>query len=140
MEEGYPVVLLDRTIKGVNGCTVTVDNIDGAYQAVNSTLKKKIPFTAVFASNDLMAFRAIGALQDNNLGVSEDISVIGYDDIVFCPSRILTTVAQPTYQLGKNAIVMLLDLIQGRIEAPQKVILRPSIVIRGTCILYRIKS
>jgi DNA-binding LacI/PurR family transcriptional regulator len=96
-------------------------------------LKKKLPFTAVFASNDLMAFGAMRALQDNKLNVPEDASVIGYDDIVFCPLRILTTVAQPTYQMGKNAIVMLLDLIQGRLEAPQNVVLRPSIVIRGTC-------
>jgi LacI family transcriptional regulator len=193
VEDGYPVVLLDRTIRGVNSCSVTVDNIDGAYQAVKylinlghkrilhlagpeklsteierfegykkalreesiafeknlvvpgnfqiegayeamtSVLKKKVPFTAVFVSNDLMAFGAIRALQDNNLGVPEDISVIGYDDIAVCPSTILTTVAQPAFQLGKNAIFLLLDLIQGRIEAPQNVILRPSIVIRGTC-------
>jgi DNA-binding LacI/PurR family transcriptional regulator len=193
VQDGYPVVLVDRTIKGVNGCSVTVDNFDGAYQAVKylinlghkrilylagpenmstefdrfagyrkaireesiafdkdlvvqgnfhieggykatkGTLEKKIPLTAIFASNDLMAFGAIKALQDNNLGVPKDISVVGYDDIVFCPLRILTTVAQPTFQLGKNAIVMLLDLIQGRIEAPQKVILRPSFVIRETC-------
>jgi LacI family transcriptional regulator len=193
VEEGYPVVLLDRTIKNFDGCSVAVDNFDGAYQAVKyllnlghrrimylagpenlsteierftgyrkaiseesiafdgdlvvsgnyqiaggykatkSMVENKLPFTAIFASNDVMAFGAIRALRDHRLSVPEDVSVIGYDDIVFCPLRTLTTVAQPAYQLGKNASVMLLDLMQGRIEPPQNVVLRPSIVIRETC-------
>lgn len=67
--------------------------------------------TAIFCGNDLIAFGVIYALRKMNIKVPEQISVVGYDDSyfasVFQPS--LTTVRQPSYNLGHLAVTTLLN-------------------------------
>jgi DNA-binding LacI/PurR family transcriptional regulator len=62
--------------------------------------------TAIIAANDLAAFGAISALSSMGLDVPKDVSVVGFDDIafarIFLPS--LTTIAQPVYDLGREAL------------------------------------
>lgn len=95
--------------------------------------KKKAHFTAVFASNDLMAFGAWQALEEKGYRIPDNVSIIGYDDIPFSSFASLTTVAQPGYEIGTNAILLLIDLIKGRIKPPKKIILRDSLIIRKSC-------
>jgi LacI family repressor for deo operon, udp, cdd, tsx, nupC, and nupG len=45
----------------------------------------------------------------------------------------LTTVAQPVFEMERNSMLMLLDLIEGREPNQPKILLRPSMVIRETC-------
>ncbi|MGD9155831.1 MAG: substrate-binding domain-containing protein [Bacillota bacterium] len=72
-------------------------------------------FTAVFASNDLMAVGAIAALQENGKLVPRDVSVAGFDDIdlakFFLPK--LTTVYNPMLELGQTSIKMILERLKG---------------------------
>jgi len=65
--------------------------------------------------------------------IPDDISIIGFDDIPFSSAISLTTVSQPAYEMGKNAMLMLIDLMKGRISPPQRIVLRPSMIIRGSC-------
>lgn len=106
---------------------------ENAYRAVTHVLQERTEFTAIFATNDMMALGAKQSLEEHGLKIPEDISLIGYDDIFFASIISLTTVAQPAYEMGKNAMVLLLDLINERITAPQHIVLRPSMVIRGSC-------
>jgi LacI family transcriptional regulator len=108
-------------------------NQEDAYQAVVNVLQKKTSFTAIFATNDMMAFGAKKALEEHGLKIPEDVSLVGYDDILFSSIISLTSVVQPTYEMGKNAMMLLLDLIHARITTPQHIVLRPSMVIRGSC-------
>lgn len=55
---------------------------DGGYAAMKRILEGGTAPTAVFCSNDLTAIGAMGAIYERNLRVPEDISVIGYDDIL----------------------------------------------------------
>ncbi len=99
-----------------------------------SLLKKQhSSFTAVFASDDVMALGAREALEGANLRVPEDISLIGFDDIPFASLLSLTTISQPAFEMGKNALLLLNDVMKGRIEKPKNVVLPTSIVIRGSC-------
>lgn len=72
-------------------------------------------FTAIFASNDLMAVGAIAALQENGKLVPRDISVAGFDDIdlaqFFLPK--LTTVYNPMLELGQTSVRMILERLKG---------------------------
>jgi LacI family transcriptional regulator len=104
-----------------------------AYQIVLSVLQKGIDFTAIFAMNDMMAFGAKRALEEQGVRIPDEISLVGYDDILFSSIISLTSVSQPTYEMGRNAMVLLLDLIHGRITTPQHIVLRPSMVIRRSC-------
>ena len=69
--------------------------------------------TAIFATNDLMAYGAINAAKEQGLNVPEDLAVVGFDNIplssYFEPP--LTTVGIPMYELGVASMQMLIDLI-----------------------------
>jgi len=106
---------------------------ESSYQKVKGLLSRDIEFSAIFASNDVMAFGAMRALKEANLGVPDDVSIIGYDDIPFAEHVSLTTIAQPSYEVGRNALMLLMDLIHKRREPPQKILLRDSLIIRKSC-------
>ncbi len=104
-----------------------------ASNEVQKLLDNEIEFSAVFASNDLMAFGAWKALEEAGLRVPDDVSVIGYDDIRFSEYISLSTIAQPSYEVGRNALMLLMDLIHQRREPPQRILLRDSLIIRKSC-------
>ena len=89
--------------------------------------------TALFASNNFIAFGALKALQEAGLRVPEDIAVVGFDDL---PSALvtfpfLTVAAQPAYEMGRKAIEILLNKLSGGAsDQYQEVILPAEIVIR----------
>jgi LacI family transcriptional regulator len=71
------------------------------------------PFTALMAYDDVTALGALRALKKKGLGVPEDCSVIGFDDVaqanLSMPS--LTTVRQPMEAMGAMSVGMILDAI-----------------------------
>lgn len=132
--KGYQRALSEEGIQCDDELCITGNyDVDNAYQAVIKLLQKHTEFTAIFATNDMMAFGAEKALKEHGLKIPDDISLVGYDDILFSSIISLTSVAQPTYEMGKNAMVLLLDLINERITMPQHIVLRPSMIIRGSC-------
>ena len=87
----------------------------GLWQA-QALLKTRPDVSAIFGANDLCSFGAIQGLHQLGYKVPGDISVVGFDDMlmadVFIPR--LTTIKQPSFSLGKLAIKMLFDFIDGR--------------------------
>ncbi|MFO7888860.1 MAG: LacI family DNA-binding transcriptional regulator [bacterium] len=69
--------------------------------------------TAIFCSDDYMAIGVMERIKNKNLGIPEDIAVMGFDDIELAayvkPS--LTTIRQPIYELGKSSAEMLLNIV-----------------------------
>lgn len=98
-------------------------------------LKLSDPPTAIFAANDMIALGAIEAIEEEGLLVPDDISVIGYDDISYAslPRIMLTTVAQPMYDMGFMAAEYILDVVEGKRKEKLQKILRPKLVVRKTC-------
>ncbi|MBT4711530.1 MAG: LacI family DNA-binding transcriptional regulator [Alphaproteobacteria bacterium] len=88
--------------------------------------------TAIFTSNDEMAMGAIQGLRAMGLGVPEDVSVVGFDDIRFAGAYNppLTTVAQPRYEIGRLATEMLMQLLSGHELGQRQRVLNSSLVIR----------
>ena len=80
-----------------------------------------------------MAFGALQALEERGMGVPDQVSVMGFDDVPFSSLLRLTTVSQHPYEMGKGAITLLIDIIGGRVAPPQRVQLMPSLIIRGSC-------
>ena len=89
---------------------------DSGFAATNRLLELADPPTAIFAANDDMAAGAIGAICERGLSVPRDISVCGFDDTPIArhiyPS--LTTVRQPTREMGRLAGMELLKAIRDR--------------------------
>lgn len=103
-----------------------VDFVDGDIEQVVAGLYQgdgSKP-TALFCSNDLLAISVIGALRRCNLRVPDDVSVIGFDGISAGThlSPTLTTVVQPSREMGRLAASQLLGHLNGK-EAPETVLL-----------------
>jgi LacI family transcriptional regulator len=91
--------------------------------------------TALFCADDLIALGAMDAIVDAGLRIPEDISVIGVDDVPAASLRqvALTTVRQPAAEMGRRAVQLLLERIQGDPEAePIDIVLRPRLIVRRT--------
>lgn len=88
----------------------------GGSRAVQIILSRNIGFTAAAVCNDIMAVGVYDACESMGLRIPEDISVVGFDDIdiarLIRPK--LTTVKQPTYEMGYKSANMLIDIIEGR--------------------------
>ena len=92
-------------------------------------------FTAMFASSDISAMGAIRALRESGVGVPEDVSVVGFDDIQSAAFQNpgLTTVRQPLREMGRAAA----EILVKRINRPGSELhdthtLEPELVIRET--------
>ena len=102
------------------------------YPFAKQLLERKVPFTALFAYNDISALGAIRAIQEAGLRVPQDISVIGFDDIqgAAFSTPTLTTVRQPLADMGRLAARTLLARIDGAKDSPAEIPIEPELVIR----------
>jgi LacI family transcriptional regulator len=102
------------------------------YETTKELLSRKVPFTALFAYNDISAVGAIRAIKETGMRVPEDISVVGFDDIreaaYHLPS--LTTVRQPLHKIGALAAQTLIDRIEGKDGHQSEILVDPEFVIR----------
>lgn len=89
---------------------------------------------ALFVYNDLAALGLEHALLQHGLRIPGDIAVVGFDDIGPAEYAVvpLTTIRQPTHELGTTAVDVLLARIAGN-ETPVVTILRPRLVVRASC-------
>ncbi|KMJ58237.1 LacI family transcriptional regulator [Bacillus sp. LL01] len=80
--------------------------------------------TAVFCASDLMALGVLRAIKAIGKKVPKDIAVIGYDDIMLAsysnPS--LSTIRQDKFNLGYEAAVLLIDMLEGKEQSHAKII------------------
>ncbi len=92
------------------------------------TLSK--PPTAIFAVSDTLAIGVMKAVFRMGKSVPNDVAVIGFDDIpladMFEPS--LTTIQQPTFEMGQAAMKMLVQRMDGK--AVSSKIIHHALVVR----------
>jgi LacI family transcriptional regulator len=111
---GYKDALIEADLPIQESLIVEGDyRYEGGYSCMKKLLKYRENFTAVFACNDMMAFGAYKAIEEEHLSVPDDISLAGFDNIkypdVFKPK--LTSVNLPSYDLGWKAAEMLMKVI-----------------------------
>ncbi len=90
------------------------------------------PPEALFCMNDLTAVGAMHAAHQAGLQVPDDLSVIGYDDIEMAAysQPPLTTIRQPTLDIGRTAAQRLIEMVEGAEETVEAVSLPPRLVER----------
>ncbi|MDJ0396800.1 substrate-binding domain-containing protein, partial [Rhodococcus sp. G-MC3] len=81
--------------------------------AMTGLMRGEVVPTAVFCTNDLIAFGALDAVRSLGLSVPRDAWIVGFDDVDMAqwPSFDLTTVHQPSREMAASAVRMLLDRI-----------------------------
>lgn len=113
-----------------------------ARQIVGDWLKKydnKLPCDGIICFVDDMAHGAYWALREAGVRVSQDVALVGFDDVrpILDPATQfgLTTVQQPFDELGKQAIRRLIDMFDETSveETLRHTVLKPRLVIRDSC-------
>ncbi|WP_026883935.1 LacI family DNA-binding transcriptional regulator [Clostridium akagii] len=113
-KEGYINALIDNKIKIKSEYLVPGEyDIKSGFSAMEKLLKLPNIPTAVFCSNDDMAVGAMRAIQKKGLKVPENISIIGFDDNIFCEyvTPALTTVRKQTSKISIVGSQKLLEQI-----------------------------
>ncbi len=109
-------------------------NLESAFEATKNLLKLHPRPTAIFAYNDMMAIGVLKALKEAGLKIPEDISLVGYDDIIYSQflEVPLTTVRQKTRELAEIAASVLLRRITNPNVPLEKIVLEPELVVRNS--------
>ena len=109
----------------------TLDGYDAALRLIK---KGSGRFTAVFADYDGIACAAINCFRTNRIGVPEDISVIGFDDLSIAEISNLTTMRQDREKIGCMAADILIAQMQGSaLEQNYDVRVPTHLVVRSSC-------
>jgi LacI family transcriptional regulator len=103
----------------------------GGYDA-GTALSEIYGATAVFCLSDIIALGLLKYLNEHNIRVPEDYSVIGFDNIssVAYSSPALTTISQDTVRKGRVAVELLMSQINDDKIEQKKYILPASVKIR----------
>ena len=106
-----------------------------AYDAMREKLAaSSSPPDAVIANQDLRAMGVYRALYEAGLEPGRDVAVVGYDDI--WPSQMmhpsLSTIHQPTAELGLAAAEVLIDTLEGNMRPGRVINVAPELVVRDS--------
>lgn len=106
-----------------------------AESAAYPFLKAHPEVTAIFCASDLMALGVMKAAKRLGLSIPEDLSLVGYDDIVLSEytNPPLTTISQDKYQMGYEAAKLLTSMLKNDDGLVQKkTTLDNRLIVRGT--------
>ncbi len=133
--EGYSAALAEA------GIPVTESNIryggmheqDG-YDSMNALLTEKNIPDAIFAVNDPVAIGAFQRIKEAGLRIPADIALVGFsnNNIASLLDPQLTTVDQPSFEMGRKAAAILIDTIEGRLKEPTTFVLDAKLIVRGS--------
>jgi DNA-binding LacI/PurR family transcriptional regulator len=106
--------------------------IEGVRAAATRMLRQGV--TGIICGSDPLALGAIRAARRAGLSVPADISVVGFDDsaLMTCTEPPLTTVRQPIEALGRAAVTLLVNQIEGAAVATDELLFEPELVVRGS--------
>ncbi len=111
-------------------------NVERARVATAALLLSGKPPDAIVASNGLILLGLIESVRAAGLEIPRDVRVAGFDDLPW--TRLMTppvtVIAQPTYEIGRSAIELLLQRIAKPEQVQRRVVLRGELIVRGSTI------
>ncbi len=107
-------------------------SVDDGYNTVKKLLDQATFPTAIFTLGNPIAIGAMRAIKEKDLKIPDEISIISFDDQPYFEliSPPLTTIRQPIDLIGKEAVHILFDLIDGK--KPESKLLSPLLVERSS--------
>ena len=109
-------------------------DVESGYAAMARLLTLDRKPTAVFCCNDEMALGAIKAINEKQLSVPGDISVVGFDDQLFSAfvTPALTTVRRPIEEISREGAAKLLTFIENKQVEKETIFIRTELIIRDS--------
>jgi LacI family transcriptional regulator len=122
---------IDFNSKWVCPCSY---DVEGGREAARTLILNHPELTALFCYNDLVAVGALQACAGLGRRVPDDLALVGFDDIPLAAlvNPPLTTCHVPRYDLGDQAMRLLLKRIDGLKEASHEVVLPQELVVRAS--------
>jgi len=137
---GYKEALVEKNIQ-VDDHLIKYGEYRAAWgkRGVEELLNENAEFDAVFCGNDLIAIGAMKELLRNGYRVPEDKGVMGFDDIYMAQmvEPELTTVKQPNYEMGYQAVDLLIQHLKEKKSGKASNEKKNSIVLLDTEITER---
>jgi DNA-binding LacI/PurR family transcriptional regulator len=106
--------------------------VESSESTVDALISSGLSFDGIVAASDLIALGAIRALRRAGIGVPEDVSVVGYDDIPFARYNrpAMTTISQDTARAGRLLVSKLLDTGEGEMRSER---VSTDLFVRESC-------
>jgi len=109
---------------------------ESGYQAVLDLFKRpeSAGITALFCTNDEMALGALKALRILKKRCPQDVAVMGFDGLAVGEEMFprLSTIDQPFFEIAKQGMALLVDLIEGHRKSPVHLKVPSRLVIRDS--------
>ncbi|WP_446724970.1 LacI family DNA-binding transcriptional regulator [Nocardiopsis sp. N85] len=107
-------------------------SVEGGARAMERLLDGGAEPDAIFVASDMMAIGGLRVLRSRGLRVPDDIALIGHDDTLMAQHSdpALTTVHQPTVQMGREMARLLVDVAIPRVSESETIILATHLVTR----------
>lgn len=107
-------------------------NENSGYMCAKKLLSAAVPPTAIIAINDFYAVHAYAAITEEGKKVGRDVSVVGFDDIMFARliSPALTTVHYDTKGIAQMAASMLTEKIAGKTDVTREINMSATVILR----------
>ncbi len=110
--------------------------LEKGFELTYELMNSENPPDAIFATNNLLALGCLRALHELQVRIPEEVALVSFDDMPWAQdlNPPLTVVAQPSYELGRQALELLLHRIKYPDAAYRKVILQPQLIIRKSSV------
>jgi LacI family transcriptional regulator len=108
--------------------------VETGKQVARDMLTAHQELTALLCYNDLVAVGALQACAELGCKVPDDLAIVGFDDIPLAVlvTPPLTTCHVPRYDLGSQAMHMLLEKIEGASQGDEPILVQPKLVVRAS--------
>lgn len=134
--EGYKQALREHQIPFDANYIVNQDVIEGnERESIRRLMAHEVPPTAIVTHDDMVAYEVIGYLEDLEIGVPEDVSIIGFNNHTISKhlKPPLSTVDISIYELGLHATELVLEKITDESTPPKQVVVASRLIERGSC-------
>lgn len=128
--------------QGFKECDRTIDNelivkvphdLNEVYEVVEKLLDEGLQFSAVIASEDLLAIGALKAIRKKAIKVPDEIAVIGFNNSILaeCSSPQLTSIDNKVSTVCSTAVSLLKDVLEEK-NVPHTITIETDLFIRET--------
>ena len=106
----------------------------GGIEGLRHFLQEKLEFSALVCANDEMASGAMTYAREHDLQMPKDLSVVGFDNVVFAPHLYpkLTTVENPVNKMGAMAAKLVLKDVYQQDQHDIQQLFEPSLILRDS--------
>jgi len=132
---GYERAMRDANLPIADGMIRNSEfNQSAGYDAMKQLLLSSRPPTAVFTASNLLTLGALQAIHELHRAVPKEIAIVGFDEMPWAMSLRppLTTVAQPSFEVGRTAANLLMERLRNPALPLRRVVLDTKLIVRSS--------